>query len=84
MKGWMEGVSSAIFSPDASLTRAQAATVIVKIAGLMPGKADQPLLTASDIGPRLILIRRKNMGLYRAQAETISSRIGRLHAQKWS
>lgn len=38
MNGWMEGVSPTIFSPNASLTRAQAATILVRMAGLMPMK----------------------------------------------
>lgn len=33
-KGWMQGISSTHFAPDSSLTRAQAATVIVRALGL--------------------------------------------------
>ena len=39
MNGWLEGVSSTIFSPYASLTRAQAAAILVRMAGLTPAKS---------------------------------------------
>lgn len=37
--GWMEGVSAAVFSPDAPLTRAQAAAILVRMTGLTPQKS---------------------------------------------
>lgn len=39
MNGWMEGVSSTMFSPHTSLTRAQAATILVRMVGLIPAKS---------------------------------------------
>lgn len=39
MNGWLEGVSPTMFSPNASLTRAQAATILVRMTGLMPMKS---------------------------------------------
>ncbi|MEA4942161.1 MAG: S-layer homology domain-containing protein [Oscillibacter sp.] len=37
--GWLEGVSSTIFAPYASLTRAQAAAILVRMVGLTPAKS---------------------------------------------
>lgn len=42
LNGWMEGVSSTVFSPNAPLTRAQAAAILVRLAGLMPAKSSSP------------------------------------------
>lgn len=39
MNGWLQGVSSVTFAPNASLTRAQAATILVRMAGLMPAES---------------------------------------------
>jgi spore germination protein YaaH len=34
LKGWMNGLSSCVFAPDGTLTRAQAAVILVRMAGL--------------------------------------------------
>lgn len=39
VKGYMQGVSPTAFAPDAALTRAQAAAVLVRMAGLTPAKS---------------------------------------------
>jgi len=39
MKGYMKGVSPTAFAPDAALTRAQAAAILVRMAGLTPLKS---------------------------------------------
>ncbi|MPM18672.1 hypothetical protein SDC9_65085 [bioreactor metagenome] len=39
MNGWMSGVSPTAFAPNAPLTRAQAATILVRMAGLAPTKS---------------------------------------------
>ena len=39
MNGWMSGVSPTSFAPNAALTRAQAAAVLVRMAGLTPAKS---------------------------------------------
>lgn len=40
MSGWMEGTSPTAFSPATSLTRAQAATILVRFTGLTSSKSD--------------------------------------------
>lgn len=39
MNGWLEGVSPTVFSPYTSLTRAQAAAILVRMVGLTPAKS---------------------------------------------
>ena len=39
MSGWINGVSSSVFAPYSSLTRAQAVTILVRMAGLIPEKS---------------------------------------------
>lgn len=45
--GWMQGVSPDTFAPNTSLTRAQAATILVRMAGLKPVKSSSTFADCS-------------------------------------
>ncbi|MBB6214351.1 spore germination protein YaaH [Anaerosolibacter carboniphilus] len=47
-KGWMTGMSSTVFSPNTSLTRAQAASTLVRVMGLQPVEGASSFQDVSD------------------------------------
>ena len=63
MNGWMEGISSTVFSPNASLTRAQAAAILVRMAGLIPAKSSSTFADCSGHWAEIYIDAAKKYGI---------------------
>lgn len=63
VKGYMQGVSPTAFAPDAALTRAQAAAVLVRMAGLTPAKSSSTFSDCSTHWARAYIDTAKKYGI---------------------